>query len=203
MDEALPLTDEQCRHLFRVLRLNPGEPIEYTDGSGISGEGIVGDQEIMRGSEQAVARPRFVAVYLAPPRAKERQRFAVEKLVELGVATIGWLDTAHGEGRPVSHEKALAWTIAALEQSRGAWLPTLRSGVTIAEVVAGSDCVIAADRGGQQEPPAAEEISLLIGPEAGWKAGELPDAMKRISLADTVLRTETAAVVGAARLLYA
>ena len=49
---------------------------------------------------------------------------------------------------------------------------------------------------------AARPITLLIGPEAGFGADELADARTAgcpiVTLGDTVLRTETAAIVAAA-----
>ncbi len=200
--ESLPVDDGQQRHLVKVLRKRPGETIQYTDGLGIAGTGTLDTQGILRGNERSVRRSSNVAVYLAAPKAKERQRFAVEKLVEIGVATIGWLDTVHGEGRAIRPEKAQSWAISALEQSRGAWLPTLRDRCHIAEILDWHSRVVAADQGGRRDIAGGSEVALLVGPEAGWADGELPESVERMSLADSVLRTETAALVGAVHLLY-
>ena len=45
-----------------------------------------------------------------------------EKLAELGVDELCWVSTRFWQGDPPGPAKARAWAIAALEQSRGAWL---------------------------------------------------------------------------------
>jgi 16S rRNA U1498 N3-methylase RsmE len=55
------------------------------------------------------------------------------------------------------------------------------------------------DRAGSRERPFARTV--VIGPEAGWASGEIPDDALLWDLGETVLRLETAALVAAARLL--
>ncbi len=52
---------------------------------------------------------------------------------------------------------------------------------------------VAAEPGGRPVGPA--DAVVAIGPEGGWSPGELAAAADRVSLGDTVLRVETAAVV--------
>jgi 16S rRNA U1498 N3-methylase RsmE len=42
---------------------------------------------------------------------------------------------------------------------------------------------------------------VVIGPEGGWAANELPDDAELFDLGDTMLRVETAAIVAAARMM--
>jgi RsmE family RNA methyltransferase len=41
---------------------------------------------------------------------------------------------------------------------------------------------------------------VVIGPEGGWSADEIPEEAVRYDLGETVLRVETAALVAAARM---
>ncbi len=193
-DGDLAPTPSQVHHLTTVLRIRRGDPVWYTDGAGRRGRGEWTGAGIARGAEAAVERGRRVHIYLAPPRARDRQRFAVEKLTELGVAEVGWLRTTHGQGKPPSASKEKAWAVAALEQSRGAWLPEMAGPVELSAVLGST---IAADLDGDWQDGGEDPVRLLVGPEGGWAPGEL-ESTPRMPLASTVLRTETAAIVGAA-----
>ena len=196
--EELGLTSSQRDHLERVLRLKSGEPLSYTDGQGMIGLGSYDSGIVIRGEEVSQPRPSELIVASAPPTSRDRARFLVEKLAELGVARLQWLSTVNGNRRIPLPEKAMAWTISALEQSRGAWL------MTVDEALVGwSDLnspVAAADPGGEA-PDSLRPQTVVIGPEGGWAPGELPAMTTRLDLGTTILRIETAAVVAAARLI--
>jgi 16S rRNA (uracil1498-N3)-methyltransferase len=76
-------------------------------------------------------------------------------------------------------------------QCRRARLPRIDAPASFAEAVA-LDGVALADRSGR--PVGPEDRALLVGPEGGWEREEL-DAAETVSLADHVLRAETAAIV--------
>jgi 16S rRNA (uracil1498-N3)-methyltransferase len=197
----IPLADQQRDHLQKVLRLNDGAAVSYTDGAGTIGVGIVRVGSVVRGSESRVARPEpGVAVAVAPPRTAGRLRFLVEKLAELGIDRIYWLSTRYGEGRPPRVEKAAAWAESALEQSRGAWLLDFDGPTAVADLPESSTLWVA-ERETYPPPSVVSGGILVIGPEAGFAEGEVPAAANRIALGTRVLRVETAAVVGATLLL--
>ena len=120
---ALPISEHTERHLTRVLRRPEGSPLTYTDGIGTRGRGTYAPGRVVRGAEDRVAAvaPEIVLA-VAPPRSIDRVRFLVEKAAEFGVTEVVWLATRHGEQRAPRHDKAQAWAVGALEQSRGAWL---------------------------------------------------------------------------------
>lgn len=196
-DGDLPVSIVQWRHLTKVLRKNRGDPVTYTDGLGRIGEGRLGSQTIVRGEEATMPRPSEITVVVAPPANKDRARFLVEKLAEMGVARLRWLESRHGEGRVPSSPKVFSWVMAATEQSRGAWLmETSTEAVTFESL--GPEIAVC-DASGAEETP--ELGVVVIGPEGGWAEGEVPSGVTRWRLGPTVLRTETAAVVAAARLV--
>jgi 16S rRNA (uracil1498-N3)-methyltransferase len=193
----LPVSIVQWRHLTKVLRLDRGDRVTYTDGLGRIGDGRLGGQTIERGDELTVNRDREITVVVPPPANKERQRFLVEKLAELGVARLVWLNTRHGKGRLVIPQKVFAWILAATEQSRGAWLMEASPGLIDWAELDGN--LIVCDPAGGEALP--EGDTVVIGPEGGWAEDEIPSGMPRWSLGSTILRTETAALVAAARML--
>jgi 16S rRNA (uracil1498-N3)-methyltransferase len=142
---------------------------------------------------------------VAPPRAAERQRFLVEKLAELGVAELRWLATIHVSGRVPRRERAQAWAVAALEQSRGVYLMEIN-----AEDVPPADLMpplLVADPGGRPLSRAFSPrsgtvtVTVAVGPEGGFSADELPGHAEPLSLGPRILRVETAAVVAATLIL--
>lgn len=193
----LPLSVFQWRHLTKVLRKRNGDDVTYSDGLGRFGTGKLGSQVIVRGEETMVPRPSTLTVAVAPPASKDRCRFLVEKLAELGVARLIWLDTRHGQGKPPSDPKAFSWVLAAAEQSRAAWLMEIAPGrMRLADLEPG---YAVCDVNGMRETP--DVTTVVIGPEGGWAEDEIPPGAHRWSLGSTVLRVETAAIVAAARML--
>lgn len=193
------LDPARAHHLRTVLRLADGAPLSYTDGVGTVGKGRLEGATVVRGDEISRHAPRVrLTVAVAPPSARDRQRFLVEKCAELGVRRIRWLATVHGAARRPPGSKAQSWADAALEQSRGAWRTTVDDTTTGTDELAGT--VVVADPAGTDRVPTASEVTLLIGPEGGWAPGEWA-GLPKISLGDRILRVETAAVVGAAALL--
>lgn len=194
VDRELGLTSGQWRHLTRVLRLAPRGPVSYTDGEGTVGRGSLGDHALVRGDEHGVQRPSALVMAVAPPANRDRQRFVVEKLAELGIARLQWLGTRNGDERVAAPEKIRSWVVAAVEQSRGAWLME-----TSPDIVGFDDLqnpVAVCHPDGARAIPSVKTVA--IGPEGGFSEDEVPDSSQLWDLGPTILRVETAALVAAA-----
>lgn len=176
-----------------VLKLGQGAEVSYTDGRGTVGRGPLGNEGVARSREERSNPPdALIAVAMAAPNRGDRARFVVEKLAELGVDRLIWLDTSRGEGRPPSPAKAQAWAGAALEQSQGAFVMEV-SGPTKPGALGGR--LLVAVPGGGSFPVSADDATLLVGPEGGWGDNELPGSSIPVCLGRRTLRTETAAIV--------
>lgn len=193
---TLALTTEQQAHLAKVLRRAAGEPLSYTDGAGRIGEGTFDGVALVRGEEHDTVREPTPLFAVAPPQERDRQRFLVEKLVELRIAGLVWLRTVNGEGRPPSPPRSRAWATSALEQSRSAWeLEISPEMVTIDELPPGT---VFADQAGDRGALPPDTPCVAVGPPGGWGPDEVPVGAFRHSLGPGVLRTETAALALAA-----
>ncbi len=200
-EPAVELNDLQQHHLLKVLRLKSGSPVTYTDGAGMVGSGVLEGRDLVRGEEQQLARPApELVLAVAPPKSADRVRYVVEKLAELGVDRLVWLQTRYGEGRPPRSEKAQSWARGALEQSRGAWLMRIDP-LTPPEAIGQSSDIWVATLGASLPQRVVGGGIILIGPEAGFVEEEVPSSAVPLGLGSQVLRIETAAVAAAALML--
>ena len=197
----LAVADATSDHLRRVLRFSGGEAVSYTDGAGGFGIGEWNGMAIVRGTESEVERPPLlVTLAVGPPKAKDRQRFIVEKAQELGVQRLVWLSTDYGQGRPASDKKMSAWARGSLEQSRGAWLLEIERDALLSSLHA----PIMLDVDGAQSLASIDvssAVTLAIGPEGGFSASELASDGATAYLPTNILRTDTAAIVAVATVL--
>lgn len=193
----IPLDDVHRHHLTGVLRRSKGAEVSYTDGSGRVGSGVLGAETVIRGSEHEVSRPvPRLTVAAAAPRSRDRARFLVEKLAEIGVDELVWIRTRFGQAGPPPAAKAAMWAEGALEQSRGAFLMDVSGPVDPANL---DGLLLVGEHGaGRDVPHGFDHYTLVIGPEGGLHADEIPAAAHRIALSERILRIETAALVGAA-----
>jgi 16S rRNA (uracil1498-N3)-methyltransferase len=194
-ESVLRVSREQQHHLSRVLRASEGDDISYTNGKGLLGSGTWAGDSIVRGEEQLIARPSQLVMAVAPPENKDRLRFTVEKLAELGIEALFWLETRWGGRRIPATVKQSAWAVAALEQSRGAWL--MEVGDRLRDWSELETPIVVCNQSGH--PPSGSPRTVVIGPEGGLDPGEIPPGSHQVSLGETVLRIETAAIVAATK----
>ena len=193
--ETLEAGVEQLDHLRRVLRLDDGSEVTYTDGAGTFGHGIWSGGAISRSGEEQRERPSKLIVASAPPSSRDRVRFLVEKIAELGVERLLWLTTRHGARRVPSLKKQRSWAVSALEQSRGSWLTEVTDRFADWDSLERPLAVCAP--GGSAAGTAFRTV--VVGPEGGFGDDEVPVDATIVTLGPTILRVETAAVVAAAR----
>jgi RsmE family RNA methyltransferase len=203
--DVLELEKDTRRHLERVLRRRPGDPLTYTDGAGVVGSGVLELTGLVRGDERQVAPAETqLTVAVSPPHSADRARMIVEKLGELGVTRLTWLDAAHGTGRSPSPKRSLAWAVAALQQSQGAHLLQIEGPVSPSGPWPEQTLLVASRDGlapGEALGGASGDLVVLVGPEGGFAASEVPESAVPVSLGTRILRVETAAIVAAATLM--
>lgn len=192
-------------HLRRALRLRPGEVVSVADGAGrwrlctLQADGGLAPTT----DPVTESAPPALTVGFAPPKG-ERPEWAVARLTELGVgrviplvaarSVVRWDDERwsrqHGRWSTVVRQAAM--------QSRQVYLPVIDPPTAVGDLLRleGSGGLALAVPGGP--PPDGTESGLLVGPEGGWSPEEEALARRTIGLGPGILRTETAAVVGAA-----
>ncbi len=196
------LSADDSHHLFKVLRLRSGETVVASDGRGRWTRcAVVGGSLVADGSVELEPAPLAPLTVAFAPAKGERTEWAVQKLTELGCDRLVPLFTERGVVRWAGAREAKALerlrrvVAEAAAQSRRVWLPEVTRVMTLAELVASGPVALAV-RGGPAFDPSTTAIA--VGPEGGWAPGELAIAPSTVGLGPSVLRSETAAVVGGA-----
>src|SRR5690606_842791 len=140
---------------------------------------------------RSAPRPFRIKIAVAPTRKPDRNEWMVEKLVELGVDEIAFMKTAHTHtesfSRVVNRERMEKIAIAAMKQSVQFFLPQIRIGDTLSELLersAGVSGFIAyvPDKSSALHLAAAakhaEDALVLIGPEGDFTQQEVHNAQK-------------------------
>jgi len=213
--ESVALAADESRHLARSRRLRIGGEIIVFDGLGTTAKAKIVDisergarvvLELTAYAHQIEGRVR-VHLAVALPKG-DRQTVMLDMVTQIGMTDFTPLLCERSVAK-FSIRSATRWQKTCLEackQSRRPWVPRLHQPKLLAEMFntggeAGRVVWLADPRGGY--PTAvqklnADELILLVGPEGGFSPSEwglLSNAdIVPVTLAKTVLRTETAAV---------
>ncbi|MFY9727236.1 MAG: RsmE family RNA methyltransferase [Bryobacteraceae bacterium] len=214
------LAGDAARHLTRVLRVEPGQRYEISDGRAAWLAEIVearGPRVVFRAIEPVETPELAVRITLCAALIKfDRLEWMIEKSTELGVERIQPVEAARSEKGLLraSAKRAARWArIAreAAEQSRRLRAPEIMPAVRLeACLAAGGDARFRLEEDAAptlasllvRQPEAGSEVRLLVGPEGGWTGEERAAAARAgwlpASLGPRVLRAETAAIAAVA-----
>src|ERR1035441_1775753 len=227
-DNAAELRGEDARHLARVLRAEPGQQYEVSDGTGVYlGEIAAVEKErvIFRVIEALDTPPVPVRLTLFAALVKfDRFEWLVEKATELGVAAIVPVNAARSEKGllEASRKRAERWRRIAHEsaqQARRLGPPEIGEPQSLtAAIGAGTSLRYFLDEKPGAPPLAAaiprhgerhssDAVALLTGPALGWTDAERVAATAAgwtpVSLGPLILRAETAAIAAAGIVTHA
>lgn len=206
-----------AQHL-RVMRVRPGETIRLFDGDDHEADATLrelgkGGVRVEVGKAEAVRREPRVAVELAIAIPKgARAEWLFEHGTEVGVVRFRPLVVLRSQGaaRENRRERWLRVVRAACEQCDRSRVPAVDAEIGLADLLL--DPSLPAERylaspGAEHAlgPARCGSVLLVVGPEGGFDEAESASlraaGCEPRSLGELTLRTETAALVGAARLL--
>lgn len=222
----LPLAEEDVRHAVKVLRVRPGEKLEVVDPAG-EPAWLVEIVSASREGIEARPVERLAAVHepdvtLVQSVAKgEKMDAIVRQAVELGVSAVLPVLTARSIVRLDAKkrvERGERWrrvAKAAAEQSHRNKVPDVADPADLHELrecLSGFDRIIVLWEESApgslhavlaQRPLSPDDrVAVVVGPEGGLDAEEIraleSQGASVVGLGHTILRTETAAVVGIA-----
>lgn len=219
--EQATLLGAEAHHLAHVMRGRAGDEITVFDGSGCEFTARVARVEraaiqLAVLSRQAVERelPRPLVVGASLPKG-DRQRWLVEKLVELGATRFVPLETARSVAQPTAGalDRLRRAVIEASKQCGRNRLMTIDAPQSWSEFVGHADASTTrwvahpmAPRtigellnGPLDKSPASSQTTVAIGPEGGFTDEEVALAAtagwSAVSLGPRILRVETAATM--------
>ena len=202
---------QEYNHCYNVLRKKVRDKIKLTDGKGnlysaeikeIKNRKIhLNKLKILKSIKKN--KNTFVAV--APPKSFNRVEWMVEKLTEIGICKIFFIETSNSERNKIRIERLEKKIISAMKQCNSLFKTEIEGIIKIKEFVkkykfknkyvadikSKSDLVV---------NKINEKSVMLIGPEGDLTNEELlmlkKEGYNSITLGKMILRTETAAVVG-------
>lgn len=208
------LPEEEAGHCIRVLRLSEGDEILLTDGKGFFYKAAISrahpkhcEVAILESREQPPLWNFHLHVAVAPTKNMDRMEWFAEKATEIGINAITCLNCRFSERREVKPARLEKILVSAMKQSQKATLPLL-TGMTdfkafVKQPFEGrkfiAHCEEAEKKLLKQLYHPRENALVLIGPEGDFSPEEIELALQQgfepISLGESRLRTETAALV--------
>ena len=206
---------DESRHIVKVLRKSEGNKVYLTNG-----EGFLFKSEIVFASEKKCEvkivseqfqepMPYRLHLAVAPTKMNDRYEWFLEKATEIGISEITPIICEHSERTHFKIDRFEKILQSAMKQSLQFYMPKLNEPVSY-------DKFIKEKREGQFFIAHCEEtekkllknalhpkteVTILIGPEGDFSTKEIDLAMQHnvvpVSLGNTRLRTETAAIVAA------
>jgi 16S rRNA (uracil1498-N3)-methyltransferase len=224
------LVGEHAAHLVRVLRAEVGQEFDIAAGDEVRLGTIVSVSEdrvefaLASEANHTFLLKSLPRITLALAIFKfDRMEWAIEKCTEIGVARIVPVIARRSDAHLVAaaakrHERWQRLVRQAAEQSRRSAPPEIGGPLKLTEladvVPGGARVVLAESLAASEEVRMGEilrsrpsEVALAVGPEGGWADEELAwfreTGWIAASLGGTILRAETAAIVGTALALEA
>lgn len=204
---------EESKHIIKVLRKKEGDILHVTNGLG-----SLFETEIILASdskctvklvslEQEVAHDYPLHMVVAPTKMNDRFEWFLEKATEIGVQEITPIICDRSERKVINKERFEKVIITALKQCNSLFLPKLNEVVTLKEFLHQShegDLFIAHCEETERKSlksalHSKTKTTIMIGPEGDFSTNEIELAKNKgfipVTLGNTRLRTETAAVV--------
>ena len=219
--ETFHFEKEESRHIIKVLRKKDSDILFVTNGLG-----FIFKTEIILASdnkctvkiieiEKSEAPKIHLHLAVAPTKMNDRYEWFLEKATEIGIQEITPIICDHSERKIVKTERFDKIILSAMKQSNQPFLPKLNDPVSFKDF-------ISKDLSGQKFVAHCEEthkktlknllqkeqsVTILIGPEGDFSQKEIKLALENnylpVSLGNTRLRTETAAIVACHSVVFA
>lgn len=216
------LNEEESKHCVRVLRLSEGDKIQLIDGNGGFYQAEITDNNPKRCSVKIIESKKEVGkrnwqlhIAIAPTKNMDRLEWFIEKATEIGIDEVSLIDCKNSERTIVKTERIEKVAISAIKQSLKAYLPKINAVIDYKNFIAltkdfkGEKFIAHCQSSGtlshiKSQYTPKQNTLVLIGPEGDFTVDEvklaLDNGFKEISLGESRLRTETAALYACATL---
>lgn len=212
---AVGLPVEEAQHAVRVLRLKEGDELMLMDGQGTFYRALITmgtnkhcSYRIVDVLPQKPAWKGHLHLAIAPTKVMDRIEWLSEKVTEVGIDELTFLDCRFSERRMVKLSRIEKIVVSAVKQSRKAFLPQLNEMTDFQRFIEAhadgrryiAHCYEEVERVNLfdelRRPAESDDALVMVGPEGDFSIDEVRMALEHgfisVDLGKSRLRTETA-----------
>ncbi|MXO07207.1 16S rRNA (uracil(1498)-N(3))-methyltransferase [Flavobacterium sp. HBTb2-11-1] len=211
--QSFSFDKEESRHIIKVLRKKDGDILHVTNGSGLLFETqitLASDNKCMVEvlSIKNAEKPKFhLHLAVAPTKMNDRFEWFLEKATEIGIQEITPIFCDRSERKVINRDRFEKIILSAMKQCNETFLPKLNEAISFKEFIKQQQnglqliahCEETDKKSLKEVLKPNQDVTILIGPEGDFSEKEIALALennyKPVTLGNTRLRTETAAVV--------
>jgi 16S rRNA (uracil1498-N3)-methyltransferase len=211
---------EESKHVIKVLRKKEGDILHVTNGLGllfITEIKLASDSRCQVNiiSFEQQESPKFkLHLAVAPTKMNERYEWFLEKATEIGIDEITPLICEHSERKIIKIDRFQKIIESAMKQSLHCYLPKLNEPITFNDFIKKEQisqkfiahCEEIDKKSLKKELQKNHDVTILIGPEGDFSVKEIQLALDNnyipVSLGNSRLRTETAAIVACQSVIF-
>jgi 16S rRNA (uracil1498-N3)-methyltransferase len=211
--EYFSFDKEESKHIIKVLRKKDTDILFVTNGLGFLFKTEITLASDSKCTVQIISfekkeESKFkLHLAVAPTKMNDRFEWFLEKATEIGIHEITPIICDRSERKVINAERFDKIILSAMKQSNEVFLPKLNNAVTFKEFIKqqnkGLQLIAHCEETDKKTLKSVlkpnENVTLLIGPEGDFSEKEIALALENnyipVSLGNTRLRTETAAVV--------
>ena len=204
---------EESKHIVKVLRKSVGDDLHITNGKGwlfiaeITLADIKNCIATITSKTFKPERKYNVHIAVAPTKMNDRYEWFLEKATEIGIDTITPIICDHSERKVIKIDRFEKILQSAMKQSLHYYMPKLNNAISFKEFIKQeftgqkfiAHCEETDKKSFKKELQPNEDVLILIGPEGDFSVKEIKQALQNgfipVTLGETRLRTETAAIV--------
>ena len=212
---------EESKHIIKVLRKKEGDILFVTNGFGylFTSEIIIASDSkctVKINSFEKQEKSKFhLHLAVAPTKMNERYEWFLEKATEIGIQEITPIICEHSERKVIKTDRFQKILESAMKQSLHYYLPKLNEPIAYKDFIKKgfhgqkfiAHCEETDKKSLKNELENGKDVTILIGPEGDFSVKEIQLAVENsfipVSLGNTRLRTETAAVVACHSVVFA
>ncbi len=205
---------DESKHIVKVLRKNAGDVLEVTNGRGFLFSVRITDANPNRCKAEIIASEKekpddwYLHLAVAPTKMNDRYEWFLEKATEICLHEVTPVICDHSERKHVKLNRFERVLQSAMKQSLHLSLPQLNETEKLEDFLkkkfSGQKFIAHCQEGMERfqlkdKVLTSSEVTILIGPEGDFSPEEIKLALKNgwqpVSLGNSRLRTETAAIV--------
>lgn len=212
-DNQFTFSKEESKHIIKVLRKKEQDKIFITNGLGYLFETSIKIASDSRCTVSIVEHTQqsepevHLHLAVAPTKMNDRYEWFLEKATEIGIQEITPIICDQSERKVINIERFEKILVSAMKQSNQLFLPKINEPISFQQFVSKNfegqkfiaHCTEDDKKSLKNSLVQNQDVLILIGPEGDFSAKEIQQALHQnytpVSLGNTRLRTETAAVV--------